>query len=265
MRHEPGFVLAGALLTAFVLTAGAAAGASGAGSTWWATAARIAAPRITAPAADAAPAAPAAVDGARPTGPVATPTARSSLARAAATWVSATSAATGVPTRALQAYGDATLSSHGSDAGCRLGWTTLAAIGHVESGHGRGNLQDDGRPTVPVVGPALDGSAGVAAIRATAASTAWHGDAVWDHAVGPMQFLPSTWLRWGADGDGDGTADPNDLDDAALAAAHYLCAAGGDLASAAGWSAAVRAYNHDDAYVAAVLATADGYARAAGG
>ena len=45
------------------------------------------------------------------------------------------------------------------------------------------------------------------------------GDARWDHAVGPMQFIPSTWQLAGRDGNGDGTADPFNIDDAALSAA----------------------------------------------
>jgi membrane-bound lytic murein transglycosylase B len=180
-------------------------------------------------------------------------------------WVAAVSAATGIGAVAVRAYGDAALAVATSDPACRLGWTTLAGIGAVESGHGThggAQLAPDGRPTVPIVGPALDGSPGVAAIRASADATAWHGDPVWDHAVGPLQFLPSTWRRWGADADGDGVQDPNDLDDAALAAGHYLCAGGGDLATGGGWSRAVRSYNHEDAYVAAVLAAADRYAAA---
>ena len=75
-----------------------------------------------------------------------------------------------------------------------------------------------------------------------------------------MQFLSSTWARWGADGDGDGTSDPGDLDDAALAAGRYLCADGHDLATDAGWSAAVLSYNHDQAYLARVADAATTYA-----
>lgn len=188
--------------------------------------------------------------------------------RAAPQWVESTAAATGIPARALSAYADATLAVTAQDPACGLGWTTLAAIGDVESGHGTHGgttLGADGRPLQPVLGPALDGRAGTAAIAATASSTTWTGDPVWDHAVGPLQFLTSTWQRWGVDGDGDGVADPNDLDDAALAAGHYLCAAGVDLASADGWWAAVRAYNHDDTYVQHVLTRANAYARAAAG
>ena len=80
-------------------------------------------------------------------------------------------------------------------------------------------------------------------------------------AIGWMQFLPSTWRRWGADGDGDGKRNPDDPDDAILAAARYLAAAGAstDLARA------VFAYNHDDAYVRSVLGHAAGYAGAGPG
>ena len=72
-----------------------------------------------------------------------------------------------------------------------------------------------------------------------------------------------TWTRWGADGDGDGTADPHQLDDAALAAARYLCASS-TMTDAAGWRRAVFAYNHLDAYVDDVAALANRYAAATG-
>ena len=72
-------------------------------------------------------------------------------------------------------------------------------------------------------------------------------------------FLPSTWATWRTDGDGDGSADPQDLDDAAAAAAAYLCASGGSLTGPA-WSAAVLSYNHDAGYVRLVHAAAEAYA-----
>src|SRR3546814_10762281 len=89
----------------------------------------------------------------------------------------------------------------------------------------------DGRSSRPILGPALDGRPGFAAIRSTPESATWHGDSTWDHAVGPLQFIPSTWSRWAADGDGDGASDPNDIDDAAYAAGRYLCADGHRLRS----------------------------------
>ena len=183
-------------------------------------------------------------------------------------WVSSTAAATGIPARAVQAYGNATLEITVEDPGCRLGWLTLAAIGWIESGHGTHGgaaLGTDGRPSVLIVGPALDGRPGRAAIHSTPQSVAWHGDPVWDHAVGPMQFIPSTWARWGADGDGDGVADPQDVDDAALATARYLCAGARDLSTWEGWHAAVLSYNHAEAYVQSVYTRAGVYAAAVSG
>ena len=150
---------------------------------------------------------------------------------------------------------------------CGLSWTTLAGIGYAESVHGtlggRG-LDPDGRSSTLVVGPALDGTGRTAVVRPTRASSARHGDPVWDHAIGPLQFIGSTWATWGSDGDHDGVRDPGDLDDAALAAARYLCADGHDLATGPGWSAAVLSYNHDPAYVLTVHAAATEYATARG-
>ena len=94
----------------------------------------------------------------------------------------------------------------------------------------------------------------------TAESQQWHGDPTWDHAFGPMQFISSTWTSWQADGDGDGVADPNDIDDAALAAADYLCADGHDLTSGEGWTSAVLSYNHARSYLEAVHDAATAYA-----
>jgi len=177
-------------------------------------------------------------------------------------WVAAVSRATGIPAVALAGYADASLTLGQEDAACRLGWSTLAGIGAIESGHGSHGgsvLGEDGRAFPPIIGPALDG-AGFAAIRATELSTSLDGDPQWQHAVGPLQFLPSTWQRWGSDGDHDGRSDPQDVDDAALAAGRYLCASGADLTTAAGWHRAVLSYNHDEGYVAAVLVRADAYA-----
>ncbi len=174
-------------------------------------------------------------------------------------WVSRTASAAGIPEPAVRAYGDATLREGRDDPGCHLGWTTLAGIGWVESQHGTVGdrvLGEDGRSDRPVLGPALDGRGDTAVIRSASGT--------WERAVGPLQFLPSTWDHWAADGDGDGVADPQDLDDAALAAGRYLCGAGGDLAAGSGWVTAVRAYNHADAYVRAVYDAASTYATRTG-
>lgn len=168
-----------------------------------------------------------------------------------ATWVASQSARTGVPARALTAYAAATLRLATERPGCHLGWTTLAAIGEVESGHGHGTLDASGHGAATIHGPELDGTDGNAAIAESG---------TWDRARGPMQFIASTWRDWASDGDGDGISDVDDLDDAAYAAARYLCEAGGDLATGAGWTRAVHAYNHSDDYVRAVLAVAQRHA-----
>jgi len=74
-------------------------------------------------------------------------------------------------------------------------------------------------------------------------------------AVGWMQFMPSTWLRWGVDADGNGIADPWNATDAVYAAARYLAAAGGQTDIPRG----VFAYNHADWYVREVLDLANVY------
>jgi membrane-bound lytic murein transglycosylase B len=79
-----------------------------------------------------------------------------------------------------------------------------------------------------------------------------------------MQFLPRTWLRWGVRANGDGKApDPQNIDDAALTAARYLCASGGNLSTARGWWRAVLTYNRSVPYGQKVFSGADAYAKAA--
>jgi len=170
-------------------------------------------------------------------------------------WVAGTAAASGIPAPAVRAYGSATLRSASADPTCHLGWTTLAGIGWIESQHGTiggRTLQGDGRPDRPIAGVSLDGSGKVAAVP--------DGSGGFQRAMGPMQFIPSTWQTWASDGDGDGVADPQDVDDAAYAAARYLCASGADLASGQGWTDAVLSYNHSDDYLRAVYDAATDYA-----
>jgi membrane-bound lytic murein transglycosylase B len=182
--------------------------------------------------------------------------------RVSGTWVATESARTGISAVAVDAYGRAALRLAGERPGCHVGWTTLAAIGGIESGHGTNGgayLQADGTTSHPILGPSLDGSAGMGAIRSDEESVQWHGDTRWDHAVGPMQFIPSTWRTWGADGNDDGRADPNNIVDAAYTAGLYLCASGADLRTGAGWTQAIFSYNHSDDYVRGVLTRANRY------
>ncbi|WP_055574657.1 lytic murein transglycosylase, partial [Streptomyces prasinopilosus] len=154
----------------------------------------------------------------------------------------------GIPATVLRAYRAAETSVGRTDPGCRLPWELLAAIGKVESGQARGGAVDeDGTTRGRITGPPLDGR-GFALIRDTDGG-AHDGDTVYDRAVGPMQFLPSTWAHWGADGNGDGRSDPNNIFDAALAAGHYLCAGDRDLGRAADLDRAILSYNHSRAYL----------------
>ncbi|HSK59905.1 MAG TPA: lytic murein transglycosylase [Actinomycetospora sp.] len=181
--------------------------------------------------------------------PAAAPAPADAAARTA--WAAEREGSTGVPARVLVAYAGAEATGRTELADCGLSWVTLAGLGRVESNHGRhgGAVVDDaGRPSAPVRGPELDGTAGNREIRDTDGGRL-DGDTTYDRAVGPLQFIPTTWARFGADGDGDGARDPDDLDDAALAAARYLCADDRDLRRGDDWRAGVLAYNRSGAYV----------------
>jgi hypothetical protein len=182
-------------------------------------------------------------------------------ADALADWARQISDKIDVPPVAMQAYGYAEVVLAQTRPSCRLSWTTLAAIGKVESNHGRaGNatLLADGRAMPSIIGPALDGTGGRRAIHDTDVG-ALDGDRTWDHAVGPMQFIPSTWRQHAVDADDDGVRDPNDIDDAALSAAYYLCGVDRDLTKPADWWAAVLAYNDVRPYADQVFAAANEY------
>ena len=166
-----------------------------------------------------------------------------------------------VPEAALRAYRHAETAMRLADPGCDISWTLLAAIGRVESNHGRfagAQLGSDGVSRPEIRGPRLDGAGAFAAISDSDNGTL-DRDAVWDRAVGQMQFLPQTWRSVARDGDGDGQKNPDDIDDAALGSAVYLCGAGGSLADAAGMSRAAFRYNHSDYYVGLVLDYEAGY------
>jgi membrane-bound lytic murein transglycosylase B len=176
-------------------------------------------------------------------------------------WAAPMAVRTGIPLVALEAYALAELTITQSNPACGLRWTTLAGIGRHESNHGRSNnatLTNDGRSTPAIYGPPLDGTAGNRAIPDTDGGRL-DGDSVWDRAIGPMQFIPSTWTRYAADADANGQADPHDIDDAALAAATYLCAGGRNLATPDGWWAAILAYNNVQVYADNVFAAANDY------
>ena len=180
-------------------------------------------------------------------------------------WINKISTATFVPSRALSAYVNAQLQLAQRDPACGINWTTLAGIGMVETRHGQyggDSIGPDNRETSPIIGPALDGTDGTQRIPDTDHG-ALDGDSVWDHAVGPMQFLPSTWKEWGLRASGDGQApDPQNIDDATLTAGNYLCKTVGNMTVPANWWRALYTYNNSSIYGVDVYSAAQAYSDA---
>lgn len=172
-----------------------------------------------------------------------------------------TASVNGIPTAALGAYQRAATVLNAADGACHLDWQLVAAIGKVESNHGRfggSALGRDGVVHPGIYGVPLNGRNSTALIHDTDAGL-FDRDETYDRAVGPMQFIPSTWNAVGVDADGDGRRDPQDIDDAALAGAVYLCSGDQDLGTDAGRRAAVFRYNRSQTYVDLVLAIMDSY------
>lgn len=166
----------------------------------------------------------------------------------------------GIPEPVLAAYMQAAREVEQIQA-CGLHWSVLASIGRIESGHARNGAIDLNGTTVhAILGPQLSGGPEVAAIPDTDAGR-FDGDRVWDRAVGPMQFIPSTWRKFASDGNQDGVQSPHNVPDAAAAAGTYLCSGGEDLNDPRALAAAVFRYNHSESYVRTVLVWADAYRR----
>ncbi|MEU4489186.1 lytic transglycosylase domain-containing protein [Streptomyces purpurascens] len=158
----------------------------------------------------------------------------------------------GIPATVLDAYKKAEAALNSAKPGCNLPWQLLAAIGRVESGQARGGRVDaDGTTLSPILGPQLDGN-GFALIRDTD-DGAYDGNSSYDQAVGPMQFIPSTWAWAGRDGNDDGKKDPNNVYDAALAAGHYLCRFDWDLSDQDDLDRAILSYNNSREYLNLVM------------
>jgi membrane-bound lytic murein transglycosylase B len=173
-----------------------------------------------------------------------TPTGAPRPAAAFTSWAAPLAGPLAIPQVALEAYGYAEWVLQQTRGTCKLQWTTLAAIGKVTTEHGKQNgssLDQLGRERPALIGPALNGSGGNPKVTDTDAG-ALDGDQTWDHTIGPMQFIPAMWQLSGVDANGDELADPQNIDDAALAAAYHLCSSGKDLSVAANWKAAVTAY-----------------------
>ena len=171
--------------------------------------------------------------------------------------------ANGIPAVAVTAYQRAAGVLGSIKPGCGIDWAVLGAIGRVESNHARfgGNVLDASGIARPgIIGIPLDGSRGTARITDTDGG-ALDRDAVFDRAVGPMQFIPTSWSMAGRDGDGDGVANPQSLTDAVTGAGVLLCSGGTDLRQPGAAYRAVLRYNHSDSYVRTVLSIAYAYRR----
>ncbi|MEU5128698.1 lytic murein transglycosylase [Streptomyces mobaraensis] len=173
--------------------------------------------------------------------------------------------ATGIPATALAAYKNAEKIAKEQWPDCHVPWELIAGIGKVESDHGGmgGGLRTDGSSAKPIIGPPLTGEK-FALVRDTDGGR-YDGDRQFDHAVGPMQFIPSTWQAYAADGRGTGQKDPNNIFDAAAGTARYLCAGGLDLSKPADVEKAVLRYNSSRDYLNTVLAWMRTYQNGGGG
>lgn len=166
-----------------------------------------------------------------------------------------------IPTVNVSAYKNAERILAEVQPACGISWTVIAGIGRVESTHANNGKADDlGKLLEPILGPRLDGSLAGNNVIADTDGGALDGDPNFDRAVGPMQFLPETWNRYKADGNGDGISDPQNLYDAALATGDYLCDGGLNLRDLGQTTTAILRYNNSMAYVANVLAWSTGYA-----
>jgi membrane-bound lytic murein transglycosylase B len=187
----------------------------------------------------------------------ATPNASGAVAESASLQV------TTIPRSASIAYQRAATTEAHDAPTCGLSWEILAGIGLVESDHGRGGGSGDsnwsGVASPAILGPVLNGQDGFPVITDTDHGLL-DGDPSFDRAVGPMQFLPATWREYNPATNGSPAPNPENISDAAFAAARYLCASDVDLHTPTGLVDAVYGYNHSFAYAMNVLAAAQRYA-----
>ncbi len=171
--------------------------------------------------------------------------------------------ALGIPPVVFSAYLSAETNAPSITTGCVLDWPVIAGIWKVESGHattGGRIVGSDGQVTPPLYGITLDGSQPGTVIIADTDDGILDGDPIWDRAVGPAQFLPGSWRAFGQDGNGDGTADPHNVFDAALGTVAHLClTTPGDYTNPTDLQMALRRYNNSAEYVTTVSDWIDYY------
>ena len=171
--------------------------------------------------------------------------------------------ALGIPPVVFSAYLAAETNASGITADCQVDWPVIAGIWRVESDHAtyRGRTVNfDGMVNPPLFGVTLDGSIPDTATIPDSDGGVLDGDPTWDRAVGPAQFLPSSWRAYGQDGNGDGEADPQNVFDAALGTVAYLCLTSpGDYTTKTDLARALRRYNNSGEYVERVAGWIDYY------
>jgi membrane-bound lytic murein transglycosylase B len=161
---------------------------------------------------------------------------------------------------ALDAYWRAAATTAFTDPTCKVRWQAIAGVGRVETLHGRyggGPIDGNGEANPPIIGPPLDGSNNTAVLHDSDGG-AIDTDPIWDRAVGPMAFIPSSWRAYGRDGNGDGVTDVENIYDAALATAGLLCRSG-PLDNDPNLRTAYFHYNQSQVYVDMVLGFTHGY------
>ena len=175
----------------------------------------------------------------------------------------AASGAVGMAPIVFSAYLSAETNAATIAADCVVDWPIIAGIWKVESNHattGGRTITTDGNVTPPLYGPTLDGSVPGTAVIPDTDGGLLDADPTWDRAVGPAQFLPGSWRAYGQDANRDGTADPHNVYDAALATVAHLClTAPGDYTNPTDLARALRRYNNSEVYVTTVAGWIDYY------
>ncbi|MFD7161329.1 NlpC/P60 family protein [Kribbella sp. NPDC059898] len=163
----------------------------------------------------------------------------------------------GVSPVLLKAYQQAVEGAAKTLPNCRgLRWQILAGIGQIESNNAAGHaISEAGDVTPPIIGPALDGS-GAGGNTTPVYDTdqgVWDHDSRYDHAVGVLQFIPSSFRAYSRDGNNDSIKDPHNVFDNAASAVVHLCGTTAkDFSTPEALRQALYGYNRSWSYVSKV-------------